>query len=324
MGDLAGSAPRAAHSAAFYDSAAGFISCVLRFVEQGLDDAEPVLVAAPDSSMGLLREYLNGESGRVTWADMTVIGANPARIIPAIRAFAGSHQGGPVRCVAQSLWTGRTAEQRIETIRHEALINVAFTDIPVNILCPYDVTLLDAGIAASARLTHPILINDGATQRSPAYDAGTTFPPGYDGALDPAPGGAVSLPYRDDLQLVRAFVSEQATRAGLTQHRVADLVIAVSELAANTYRHTAAGGTASVWVIADELICQVQDTGHITEPLVGRRRRDLDVDGGQGMWVVHELCDLVEIRTGPAGTQVRVHMQLGPTAPAGADDLDRV
>jgi anti-sigma regulatory factor (Ser/Thr protein kinase) len=319
MGDLAGNRPRADHYAGLYDSAAGLVACVRQFVEQGLDDAEPVLIAAPDSSTRLLREHLDGQGGLVSWADMTVIGDNPARIIPAIRSFASSHHGGPVRCVAQSLWTGRTAEQRLETIRHEALINLAFADIPVSILCPYDVTLPDAGIAASARLTHPILIRNGAAQPSPAYNAGTTFPAEYDGALDPAPDDAVSLPYRDDLHLVRAFVSEHATGAGLAQRRIADLVIAISELAANTYRHTAAGGMVSVWVTASELICQIEDTGHIAEPLVGRRRRLPDGNGGQGLWVVHELCDLVEIRTGPAGTKVRVHMQLGPTAPAGGD-----
>jgi anti-sigma regulatory factor (Ser/Thr protein kinase) len=319
MGDLAGGAPQAAHSAAFYDSAAGFVSCVRRFVQQGFDNAEPVLIATPDSSMSVLREHLDGAGGRVSWADMTAIGANPARIIPAIRSFASSHEGTPVRCVAQSLWTGRSAEQRLETIRHEALINLAFTDIPVSILCPYDVTLPDASIAASARLTHPILIRNGAAHLSPAYDAGTTFPAEYDRALDPAPDDAVTLPYRDDLHMVRAFVSEHATRAGLAQHRIADLVIAVSELAANTYGHTAAGGTVSVWADADELICQVRDTGHITEPLIGRLRRFPDGSGGLGLWVVHELCDLVEIRTGPVGSQVRVHMRLGPTAPAGAE-----
>ena len=67
---------------------------------------------------------------------MSRIGANPARIIPAIRVFASSYPGRPVRCVAQPLWDGRTAAQRRETIRHEALINLAFTDIPVSILCP--------------------------------------------------------------------------------------------------------------------------------------------------------------------------------------------
>lgn len=315
MGDLAGGA-RAAHAAAFYDSTAGFIGCARAFVDQGLEAADAVLVAVPGSSMDLLREHLVGDGGQVSWADMARIGANPARIIPAIRAFASSQQGRPVRCLAQSLWSARTAEQRRETIRHEALINLAFADVPVSILCPYDVTLADAGIARSAELTHPVLVRDGSERPSLTYDAGSVFPADCDGPLDPAPSSAAVLAYRDDLRTVRAFVAEHASGAAVAPDRVTDLVIAVSELAANTYRHTGAGGTLSIWVTATEMICQVQDSGHISDPLIGRRRPAGDVGGGQGMWVVHQLCDLVEIRSTAAGTQIRVHMQV-LSAPSG-------
>lgn len=243
MGELApGDVRRAAHSAAFYGSPAGFIACVRAFADEGLDAAESVLVAAPGPAIGLLREHLNGHGRRMSWADMSRIGANPARIIPAIRVFASSYPGRPVRCVAQPLWDGRTAAQRRETIRHEALINLAFTDIPVSILCPYDETAPDAGIAASARLTHPMLIRGGSAQPSAAYDAATTFPAGCDEPLDPVPDDAAVLAYRDDLHMVRAFVTEYASGAGVDRRRAGDLVIAVSELVGNTYRHTGAGG----------------------------------------------------------------------------------
>jgi hypothetical protein len=36
------------------------------------------------------------------------------------------------------------------------------------------------------------------------------------------------------------------------------------------------------------------------------------LDGGRGLWVVHQTCDRVQIRTGPAGTTVRVHMRRSP------------
>jgi hypothetical protein len=83
MGELApGDVRRAAHSAAFYGSPAGFIACVRAFADEGLDAAEPVLVAAPGPAIGLLREHLNGHGRRMSWADMSRIGANPARSFP--------------------------------------------------------------------------------------------------------------------------------------------------------------------------------------------------------------------------------------------------
>lgn len=313
MSDLApGGGPQAAHSAAFYGSTAEFITCVRTFVNQGLDGAEPVLVAAPGPSIGVLREHLDGHGERVSWADMTRIGANPARIIPAFRAFAGTYPGHRVRCIAQPLWEARTAAQRRETVRHEALINLAFTDIPVSIMCPYDVTWADGSIAASARLTHPMLIRDGATQPSSGYDATAPLPAECDGPLDPVPDHAAVLAYRDDLHRVRAFVTQHASSAGAASRRVGDLVLAVSELAANTYRHTSSGGIVSIWDTGDELIGQVQDSGHISDRLAGRLIPAPVQRGGHGIWLVHQLCDLVEIRTSPAGTVIRLYMQLRP------------
>ena len=51
------------------------------------------------------------------------------------------------------------------------------------------------------------------------------------------------------------------------------------------------------------------------DPLVGRRRPAEAT--GLGLWVVHQVCDLVELRTGPAGTTIRTHMRLAGTAAPG-------
>ena len=55
----------------------------------------------------------------------------------------------------------------------------------------------------------------------------------------PAPTSDVMYhTYRSDLSQVRALVRQQAMDAGLTEGRANDLVLAVSEVAANTLRHT--------------------------------------------------------------------------------------
>jgi anti-sigma regulatory factor (Ser/Thr protein kinase) len=95
----------------------------------------------------------------------------------------------------------------------------------------------------------------------------------------------------------------------LAAHRVGDLMAAVGELAANTFVHTSGPGTVTVWATRSEVICQVNDTGQITDPLAGRLRRDpASAGGGRGLWLVQQACDLVQIRTSPAGTAIRLHM----------------
>ena len=121
---------------------------------------------------------------------------------------------------------------------------------------------------------------------------------------------AVVLTYRDDLARVRACTTAHADRAGPPDRRVRDLVLAVEELAANTLKHTGGPGTLAIWTTPDDLICQVHDRGLIKEPLAGRFRPNPADLGGRGLWVVNQLCDLVEIRTSRYGTDIRLHMRL--------------
>jgi hypothetical protein len=56
----------------------------------------------------------------------------------------------------------------------------------------------------------------------------------------------------------------------------------------------------------------VGDRGRFTDALVGRRRPDpLSLAGGCGVWMMHQLCALVEMRTRPSGLIVRMHLALG-------------
>jgi hypothetical protein len=54
----------------------------------------------------------------------------------------------------------------------------------------------------------------------------------------------------------------------------------------------------------------VQDAGHIEVPLAGRVRPRPEQLTGRGLWLVNQLCDLVQISSGHAGTVARLHMNL--------------
>lgn len=120
------------------------------------------------------------------------------------------------------------------------------------------------------------------------------------------------ITYRYDLARVREFVRIQASKAGLSSYRTGDLVIAVSELAANTLRHTQGGGSLHIWLELGEVICEVHDDGHITDPLVGRVRPAAAAGHGHGIWVVRQLCDDVDIRSDSDGTTIQLRMRITP------------
>ncbi len=125
----------------------------------------------------------------------------------------------------------------------------------------------------------------------------------------------MSFTYTTDLAAIRAVMHRYARQAGLPEARAIDLVLAVSEVAANTVRHAKSPGSLKTWYDAKEIICQIHDEGRIGDPLAGRRRPSLDAMGGHGLWIVHQVCDRVEISSDKTGTTIRLHMAL-PGGPA--------
>jgi hypothetical protein len=43
--------------------------------------------------------------------------------------------------------------------------------------------------------------------------------------------------------------------------------------------------------------------------MAGRRRPAADALEGRGLWLINQLCDLVEMRSDPSGMTVRMHVR---------------
>jgi anti-sigma regulatory factor (Ser/Thr protein kinase) len=296
------------HQAVYYDAPRSYLEAVLPFIREAQARAEPVLAAVPPVLAERLRAGLNG-SGHdgVTFADITELGRNPGRIISALWEFLGKHDGRPARFVSEPFWPARSLAEVREAIRHEALLNLAFSAAPLTVLCPYDTAALGRQVLSSAWHTHPVVRTSAGPRPSLRFVSGR-IPRLAARRLSRPPRRAEELAYSDDLRPVREFVASLAGRHGLGTDRGADLVLAVGELAANTLRHASGAGVVSVWSTRDEVICQVTDEGRIADPLVGRKRPP--EASGLGLWVVHQVCDLVELRSGQHGTAIRMHMRL--------------
>src|ERR1700759_4755735 len=78
----------------------------------------------------------------------------------------------------------------------------------------------------------------------------------------------------DELHDVPALVPPAAPAGALSPSRTNDLVVAASELAANSILHGGGRGLASVWGEEGAVFVEVADAGTITDPSVGRDRPD--------------------------------------------------
>lgn len=302
-----GRSGRFVHQALFYRDLGDYLARLDAFVTDGLASGEPVLVAVHTERLGPLRERLGASAAQVHFQDMAEVGRNPGRIMTVLTDFAGQCDGTRPRLVGEPIWAGRSPAEVREATRHEALLNLAFAGTAATILCPYATGELDAGTLADAERTHPELLSAGWAEPSPHYtppivvsadcDAPQVRPP-PDRELIPIPA--------DDQAAVRRRVAGFATAAGMSADRIVDLILAVAELADNAVRHGTGEASTLLWLESGQVVAEVHDQGRISDPLAGRRRPALNATGGRGLWLVHQLCELVEYRPG----MVRLRMAL--------------
>jgi anti-sigma regulatory factor (Ser/Thr protein kinase) len=303
------------HEALFYAGDDEYVAGLLPDLRTTLDAGGDVLVAVADDKAQLLRGALGVAAGRVAFSDMGRLGRNPGRIIPAWHDFMADAGPGPRLGIGEPVWPGRTPDELIECRRHESMLNLAFDGgEPWRLLCPYDIDALSPEVLADARHSHPHVSVAGVTRPSDEYLEPPTVL-SWDGTLPDPESRPAELAFTgDDFPLVRGFVVEVAGEAGIVDPRLAELVLAIHELATNSVRYGGGSGQLRVWRENGSLVCEVTDAGHIADPLVGRERVAIGHGGGRGLWLVNQLCDLVQLRSSPAGNVVRVHMSVAAAA----------
>ncbi len=300
------------HEAFFYRDLDQYAAVCGAFIREGASRGEPVLVVVDEAKAALLRSDLGPTASRVEFRDMADVGANPARIIPAWRDFVEANQSTGRRLwgIGEPIWPQRPSAEMVECELHESLLNLAFGGAPdFRLICPYDASALDPEVLERAHRTHPHIRGGDGTRPSAGYagidaiEAGLSVPPAtasemvFDGQT---------------LAAARFLVEETAARAGLDPHRARDLVIAANELATNSVRHGGGAGRLMAWSEPDRVLCEVADRGWIDQPLAGRVRPAPALETGRGLWLANQLCDLVQIRSSPEGSRIRLHMLLQP------------
>ncbi len=298
------------HEAFLYSGTAEFLAGTTSFIGRAIDADDPVLILLSAPKIGLLRRELGAAARNVSFADMTDIGANPARIIAAWWRFANVHGGTARLCgIGEPLFPGRSAAEIAECQLYEALLNVAFdASTPLRLLCPYDLDTLAPEVIEEAQHSHPFLAQGGERRPNATFRPIDLTEP-YAQPLPARPDDATCMSFAPGgLRRVRAFVAAETRRTGLGQQSAASLVTAVNEIATNSLKHGGGDGELRVWTDGHSLVCEVSDRGHLTSPLVGRLPPA--PDAGAGLWVANQFCDLVQIYSTAEGTTVRVHQKL--------------
>jgi anti-sigma regulatory factor (Ser/Thr protein kinase) len=288
------------HDALPYSGRGGFVAAAVGVVRDALDQRALPVVLAAQQQIAQVRAALGASTARVLGFDMSVAGRNPARVLPAVQHLLVEHPDQQLVCVGEPVRIDDPATVIDEVELHELLLGLpAFHSWNCRLICAYDASALPARVVTMMEATHRAHPTDptGAIERVRAE------------SLPPPPKSTDELGVdRTTLHALRAFVAGRAEKAGLDDERVDDLVYAVNEVVTNSICHGEGRARVSFWTDDRSVVCEVRDRGWIRDPLAGRVAPRENKVNGRGLWLVNQLCDLVQLRSSPAGTTLRLHI----------------
>jgi len=115
------------------------------------------------------------------------------------------------------------------------------------------------------------------------------------------------------LVALRSAVAAHGDRLGLAGERLGDLLLVAHELASNSVRHGGGKGRLRLWAANGAVYCEVEDRGggfSTDATAVGYAAPAPGASNGRGLWLVRQLSDTVDIRTGVAGTAIVARIAL--------------
>ncbi len=306
--------PGLVHDAFVYSSDEEFLAGALPFLEEGIDLREPILAAPTPANGKLLRARLGRRAKAVEWAESQDAHRTVERLGILLQFIDRQLNRGAarIRVFGEPCWPPRGGPGVAEWKRYESFLNVALAEYPLWLVCPYDATQLSQDIIEDALLTHPAIGYGAGRTPSADYLDPLEFAQRIDDVPLPRPPEDASERYFGHAGAVRRFVADEARAAGLPEDRRNDAEIAAGEVAANVFRHAADVARVRSWTTSGTFVFDIDDTGQgIGDPFAGYVIAGPLAPGGRGLTIARRLADVVEIRTTPTGTLVRLHFSRG-------------
>lgn len=325
-GDGPGAVTGYRHSALLFRGADGFLDAVGPFLREGIDNGETVILALPAERLALLREAFPdvaqvpggpecpavSDGAALTWS---VTGAPAGRLVPSWQRFAQHWDDRPVRGVTEPMWCTRRQAEHEEGLLAEALLNLAVpATVPLWLACGYDVDAVPGQVLDETFRSHVLVLDTSTPQGTTTYTGAHHVAAVFERAL--------SVPVEPVRRLVVRpgngaevgdWVRRWATGWGLGSPRSGRLAGALRSLAqACLAEGRADSAVLLLWQDGHALMGQLT-AADIGDPGAGPGApvpapELLAPDSPLGSAVARadDCCDLVQVRSGPDGTVVRV------------------
>ncbi|HXV93457.1 MAG TPA: ATP-binding protein [Pseudonocardia sp.] len=305
-----GGADSADHRALLHSGTDDLVARAVPVLRPALDAGHPVLAVVGPECAAALREALGGAADGIETADPARVFDAPAFTVAVRLARSGRRvRGTGGRTVVLGEHHDGLPGGPAHWARVHIALNVAVHGLPLTVICAYDEHSTEI---ERARETHPEVVDRDGTALTTRYraphEAIADYPPPPPADLGrPTVEMAFGPP---ELPRLRHLVATVARDAGLGDERVADVVLAVNELASNTVEHGPGTGRLRIWAGGDHrdaTIAEITDSGCCDLPFPGLVTPPPDNVRGRGLWLARELTDVMEVWSDAAGTRIRLH-----------------
>lgn len=303
------------HQACVYGSDDEFLAMAVPFIEDGLKLGQRVLVTTTAANLELLHDQMGSDANGIDYAESAYFGRRPPQRSTAFYRY-WSRNRSAVRILAEPIWTGRSRREVAAWKRMEAGLNVVLADTDIWMICPYDARILDSDILADARRTHPECVVGRHSTSSPDFVAPEQF--AISCRTDLLPERVIDpvelFGFDGDLGALRQFVIGRAAQLDLSDERTAMFSIAVGEAITYLLKLDIDQVGVRIHSLAGQVVCSLRtDRPHGGHPFLGFRPPQLREEPGDGLWLTHQICEWVDIRSDDAGSTIELAMP-GPHA----------
>jgi anti-sigma regulatory factor (Ser/Thr protein kinase) len=290
------------HHAFVYESDEEYVARSVAFLEEGLQAGEGCVVGHSRDGIAMMRDALGPAADRVTFVDLASIYTRPARAVARYyRTFLGQLRKAPsVRAVAEFQFGPGDWD---EWVGYEAITNLAYSHLPVWVVCTYNANGLPERVIEDVWRTHPDILGDG-WQASDHYEDPRELLRRI--TLEPAPLPELrSFSPGQDLELFRERLARELMAETVPEDNALDMLVAATEVASNALRHGDGIEEIRVGRAEGRFVCEVVDRGSgFDDPVAGYLAPR---DGtGSGLWVARQLTWRIECFHSPFGFTVRM------------------
>lgn len=300
------------HTVVLFDSPVAFSEQIAPFVRGGVERDDVVIVTARPENSAPLRATIGEAAHAIRWHDASATALSPGQAFQRLHDTLlelGETMRGRILVVFEHVQDGRSAGEVRELLRYDALCNETLAAIGASMLCAFDTTVTDDTLLRQVRQAHPCLAENGQAVASSSYVGARDYLAAGDRFDDLAPMPSYSKVVCPPADAAARDVVAAFARGFLPPNRIDDLVFAANELVANAEEHGGGLLHLALWVDGATVVCEVADRGPgLLDPMSGYLPPPKPLDRGRGLWLVRQLCDLVELRTSEAGTRVRLHV----------------